>query len=160
MEPRILIDKLLDLSRNHAGTIAEQWYKALMTNPRTVSFRRLPKEELISTVESLYSQLKELYFVENPYPQVQKFFEKTEYIEYTYAKGVPLHENIYALIMMRRHIWLYADTQAMFNTSLDLWQGVQSINRTLLLFDYAITILAQKYAELEAKKPVTQGKHS
>ncbi len=160
MEPRILVDKLLDLSKNHARTIAEQWYKALVTNPRTISFRKLSRDELISMVESFYFHLKDLYFVENPYPQVQKYFETTEYIEYTHGNGIPLHENIYALIMMRRQIWLYADSQAVFNTSLDMWQGVQSINRTLLLFDYAIINLAQKYAELEAPKPVTLGKHN
>lgn len=160
MEPRILIDKLLDLSKNHARTIAEQWHKALVTNSRTVSFRKLSREELISMAESFYFHLKDLYFVETPYPQVQKYFETTEYIEYTHAKGIPLHENIYALIMMRRQIWLYADNQAIFNTSLDMWHGVQSINRTLLLFDYAITILAQKYAELEANKPIIQSKHN
>ena len=37
----------------------------------------------------------------------------------TSAKEIPLEEAIYALIMMRRHLWLYADFQALFLTALD-----------------------------------------
>jgi hypothetical protein len=160
MEQRVLADKLLDLSQNHAKTIAEQWYSAVTTNPRTSSFRKIPKDRLIAQAESFFANLKRLYFADNPYREMQQFLERTEYVEYTHSLHVPLHENIYALIMMRRHIWLYAETQAMFNTSLDMWQALESINRTLLLFDYALSILAQKYAEKEPEIPASPAKHS
>jgi len=160
MEQRVMADKLLDLSQNHGKTIAEQWYKAVTTNPRTSSFRKVPKDKLIAQAEAFFANLKQLYFSENPYREVQQFLERVGYVEYTYSLHIPLHENIYALIMMRRHIWLYAETQAMFNTSLDMWQAVESINRTLLLFDYTICILAQKYAEKEPEILVTPAKRS
>jgi len=47
---------------------------------------------------------------------------------------------------MRRHIWLYAEFEALFTTSLEMHQQVESINRTLLLFDYATYIVAEEYA--------------
>jgi len=159
MEQRMLADKLLDLSQHHAKVIAEQWYNAVISNPRTCSFRKVPKERLISQAEDFFLNLKTLYFAENPYTELEHYFERTSYLEYTHSWHVPLHENIYAVIMMRRHIWLYADTQAMFNTSLDMWQAVESINRTLLLFDYALTILVRRYAEMESKAMAAPGKH-
>jgi len=160
MQERVIADKLLDLSKNHSKIIAEEWYKAVSKNPRTISFHRIPKESLVPRAEAIIANLKCLYFAENPYQEVLQFMERTGYAEYTHALHIPLHENIYALIMMRRHIWLYADTQAMFNTSLDLWQAVESINRTLLLFDYAITIIAEKYERIEHEASlVSQAKH-
>ena len=72
-----------------------------------------------------------------------------QYAEAIYAKDVPLPEAIYALIIMRRHIWLYAELQAMFNTAVEMQQAIESINRTLLLFDYAIHIVAQKYHKMD-----------
>lgn len=146
-----LADKLLDLSQRHGKTIAEQWYGAVSTNPRIPSFRKIPKDGLITKAEYFYTHLKELYFSENPYWEMQQFLERSGYFEFTRSFEIPLHENIYAIIMMRRHIWLFADTQALFNTALDMWQALESINRTLLLFDYAIFILSQKYSE--AKVP-------
>ena len=47
MYNQALIDKLLDLSRNHAGEIAELWHKGVITNPRTSSFGSLDKSALI-----------------------------------------------------------------------------------------------------------------
>jgi len=146
MVQRSVCDKLLDLSSDHALTITDLWYKALIANPRTASFKNMPKDILIPKVESFFSNLKRLYFMENPYREIKDFLECNGYMDFTLSRHIPLQENIYALIMMRRHLWLYADTQAMFNTSLDMWQEVESINRTLLLFDYAIIILAEKYS--------------
>ena len=147
MQLRHLADKLLDLSQRHGKTIAEQWYRAVSTNPRIPSFHNIPKDDLISKAEHFYTNLKQLYFSDNPFEEVQQFIERSGYIKYTLSLNIPLHENIYAVIMMRRHIWLFADTQALYNTAVDMWQAMESINRTILLFDYLIYILAQKYYE-------------
>lgn len=148
MEGRVLTDKLLDLSRGHAGKIAEQWYEAVRTNPRLPSMQVLPREQLIVKAMLFYENLKRLYFAENPFDEMFQFLEASGYVEDTMKMNIPLHENVYALIMMRRHIWLYAESQAVYSTSLDLYQALQSINRTILIFDYAIFILTKKYGDL------------
>jgi hypothetical protein len=152
MQQRVIADKLLDLSKTYAKNIAQKWYEALSTNVRTTSFRQLPKDIIMAKAESFLTNLKHLYFSENPYTEVKQIMEHTAYAEYTVSYNVPLHENIYSLILLRRHIWLYAETQAIINTSLDMWQALESINRTILLFDYAIVILAQKYVEIENRR--------
>ena len=157
MEQRALADKLMDLSKNHSKEIIQQWYRALITNPRTLSFRKIPKETLLSKAESFLASLKQMYFSENPHEEVQRFWERSGYMEYTRSLHIPLHENVYSMIMMRRQIWLYANNQAMFNTSLDMWQALDSINRTILLFDYSVVILAKFYADQEAGTPIPPG---
>jgi len=161
MECRILTDKLLDLSKGHAHAIAEDWYKAVSTNSRTPSFHAIPKHKLIHLAVSTLENLKKLYFAENPYQEVFTFLDQIGYAEETFQLKVPLSESVYGLILLRRHIWLYADTQAMFNTSLDMYQVIESLNRTILLFDYAIYIVTQKYTDLfikSLKSPVRSEK--
>jgi len=49
---------------------------------------------------------------------------------------------------MRRHIWLYAECQAIFTSTIERQVVVESLNRTILLFDYATHVITQKYQEL------------
>ncbi len=148
MRRGILTDKLLDLCEHHAEKIAEQWYQAVSTNPRTSSYRSIPKETCLSQAAFLYKNLRSAYFSDNSFQQVRQLLDQLQHIEGLYAKGIPLPEAIYALVLMRRHIWLYSEFQVLCNTALDLQQEIESINRTLLLFDYATYILAQEYHEM------------
>jgi len=145
MDYMVFADKLLDLSKGHAGTIAEQWYNAISTNAKTPSFRTVPRQKPIAFAVHLLDNLKKIYFTENPYEEIQDYIEHSRYFTDILNAKVPLAENIYSLVLLRRQIWLYADTQAMFNTALDMYQAIESINRTILLFDYMIFILTGKY---------------
>jgi hypothetical protein len=78
-----------------------------------------------------------------------------------YKRGVPIEDALYALILLRRRIWLYADSQAVFNTSPnDMYNCIESINRVLLIFDYITYIFSRKYHELtiNAFKEASQNK--
>ncbi len=151
MPQRAFADRLLDLADKRGAEIAEHWYKSVSKNPRTPSYHNLPQETIILQATSIYKNLKHLYFADNPYQEVLQLLEKIRFVEEAYAKGILLPEAVYALIMMRRHIWLFAELQAMFITSGDMYQAVESINRTLLVFDYAIYIVTQKYYEINRK---------
>jgi len=153
MVNQALTDKLLDISRQHAAEIAELWYKAIITNPRTPSYSKLDKNVLVYQAELLYKNLKQLFFAEDPYPEVEKFLATTRFTEYAYDNHLPLWEAVYALVIMRRYIWLYADMQAlMYNSPLEMYQALESVNRTILLFDYAIHIVTKRYDALAKKK--------
>jgi hypothetical protein len=155
MNNQILTDKLLDLTYHHSDAIAAQWLKSVSTNPRTPSFHSLSpliKEKLTLQVKNIYHSLKKLFFTEHPYEETESLLETTGFIQDAYSQGIPVSEAVYALILMRRHIWLFADMQAMINTSLDCYLIVESINRTLLLFDYAEYIALMKYQQMAKKE--------
>ena len=59
-----------------------------------------------------------------------------------------MNEAVYALILMRRHIWLYAEFQATFISAVEQKQAVESLLRTILTFDYIMYFVTQKYEEL------------
>ena len=151
MVHRALADKLLDLAEYRANEIAEHWYKSISKNPKTPSYHSLPKETCVLQAVAFYKNLKHLYFSNNPQREVLQLLEKTRFVEEIYAKGTLLPEAIYALIMMRRHIWLYAELQALFITSADMYQAIESVNRTILIFDYIIYAVTQKYYEVSRK---------
>jgi hypothetical protein len=146
---RAVADRLLDLCEYRAEDIAKRWYKDVSVNPRTSSYHSIPKERCVPQAVSLYKNLRRMYFAEQPYQEVLQFLKWKQYVEITYGESIPLHEAIYALILMKRHIWLYAELQAVFSTVIDMYQALESVNRTVLLFDYAIYIVAQQYKELD-----------
>jgi hypothetical protein len=52
---------------------------------------------------------------------------------------------------MRRHIWLYADSQATFVTPMDHLQAIEALNKTIRLFDLGTLFVAQKYDALRTR---------
>lgn len=148
---RALADRLIDLCERNAEKIAEQWYKALSTNPRTTSYRLMSKEGCLRHAISIFKNLGQMYFAENCDKAVSHILDVHGFVEDHFARAIPLDEIIYALILMRRHIWLHAESEALYNTSADMIQAVDSINRVLLVFDYATYNMAHKYLELAGK---------
>jgi hypothetical protein len=139
-------DKLIDVTERHAGEISDRWCKAVRTNPRTPSYHTTTQDQCVLHAVDFCKNLREIYFSEKPYIEVHEYFRK--YAEERYKEGISLEEAIYALIMMRRHIWLYADSQALVVTGADLQQQVETINKTIRIFDYGIFDIIQKYNEL------------
>ena len=138
--------KLIDLTERHAEKIARQWARDVKTNVRTPSYRNIADEKIVHQATEFYHQFREMFFNDEPYQQAEKFFEG--YAEQRYREGIPLHEAVYALILMRRHIWLYAEFQAIFITAVEHRQAVESLSRTILMFDYAMYVITRKYREL------------
>ena len=112
MTQKALSDRLMDLCNQNAEQIAEQWYKSVITNNRTPSFSHNPKESCLRHATFLYKNLRRMYFAENPYQEVLSIMDATGYAEEQYGRRIPLAEAIYALILMRRYVWLYAESSA------------------------------------------------
>jgi hypothetical protein len=151
---RALADRLMDLCQRNAEEIAQLWYKSLSSNSRTPSYQLMSKQGCLDHALSIYRNLGNMYFAEDCYKRVSQVMDIHGFAEDSFARGIPLNEVIYALILLRRHIWLYAESQAMYSTSSDMIQAVDSINRVLLVFDYATYNVASKYKEIAARTRV------
>jgi hypothetical protein len=135
--------KLVDLTEKNAEKIARQWAKDVKTNAKTYAYHEAPEEIIIRQARDFYSNFQMMFFNESPYEQAKDIFEK--YAEERYKEGIPLHEALYALILMRRHIWLYAEFQSLFNVEVESRQAVESLSRTILMFDYIMYAVARKF---------------
>jgi len=138
--------KLIDLIESKAEGIARQWAADVMKHERTPSYHSLPKDMVIEQGIDFYKLFRRMSLAEIPYEEAKTFSWK--YAEDFYRKKIPLHEAIYALMLMRRHLWLYAEFQGTFVTALEKQQAVESLNRTILMFDYVSYQVIEKYQEL------------
>jgi hypothetical protein len=138
--------KLIDLIESKAEGIASQWAADVMKHSRTPSYRLLRKDEVIEQGIKFYRLFRQMSLADVPYEAAKTF--SWIYAEKCYREKIPLQEAIYSLILMRRHLWLYAEFQGTFMTVLEQYQAVESLNWTILLFDYVSYQVIEKYREL------------
>ncbi|OPY09261.1 MAG: hypothetical protein A4E66_01758 [Syntrophus sp. PtaB.Bin001] len=144
---RVFADRLFDVLVQHKRDIAASWATDVRKNPKTPSFKEYTQDQCINYAVDFYENFIKVFFESKPYPEQEAYFSK--YAERRFKEGIPLHEAIHALIMMRRHLWLFADMQVIFTSPLDQYQAVETITRTIRLFDHAIYIIIRRYKELE-----------
>jgi hypothetical protein len=140
-------DKLLNFTEQHATEIGKQWAKALQSNPKTASYRKVREFKLVNQGESFYKNLKKLYFEKQASEMATVYF--ANFAQEQFYENIPLDEAVYALMMLRRQMWLFAEFQVLFTSALDQYQASDSINRTVLLTDYGILAIVNKYRDLK-----------
>jgi len=138
--------KLIELIEKNPNEIARQWCRDVKTNAHTPAFHNLADEVLIPMATGFYGNFREMFTTEHPFEAAKKIFGK--YAEERYEQGIPVQEAIYALVLMRRHIWLYAEFQAIFVSAIEHQQAAESLNRTILMFDYALYVITERYQSL------------
>jgi len=143
---KVFADRLFDVVVKHKRDIAANWAKDVRKNTKTPSYHDYTQDQCINYAVDFYDNFTNLYFEPKPYSGQEEYF--TKYAERRYQEGTPLHEAIHALIMMRRHLWLYADMQVVFTSPLDSYQAIEAITKTMRIFDHAIYLITKRYLEL------------
>jgi len=138
--------RLIEVTELHAKTIAKQWYNDVKKNPKTPAYHKITEDRAIPQAIEFYSHFREVFMSDKPSEAAKRFFSK--YAEDRYREAIPLHEAIYSLVMMRRHMWLFAEFQAVWTSAVDYQQASAGLNRTILMFDYATYAITEKYQEL------------
>jgi len=139
--------KLIDLVEKNAEEIAKEWVVEVKKNKRTPSYHNIPAEKLIPRAVEFYNQLRNRLMSVSTYEEAEAYVIK--YAKTCYEENIPLHEAIYALVLMRRQMWLYAEFQAVFTTIVEHQQAVDSVTRTMRMMDNAIYKVIQHYQELK-----------
>jgi hypothetical protein len=142
--------KLLDLMASNSEAMAKNWAKDVTRNAKTPFYHDISEAYLVPQAADFYRNLSGVYAIKDPFPAIRDFMAK--FAEARFKEGVPLHEALYAIILMRRHIWLYAEFQAIFITITEQQQALDSQTRTILVFDYIMYVVTEKYASLMKNK--------
>jgi hypothetical protein len=137
--------KLLDIAEQNAEEISEHWAIEVQKNKRTTHYQNIKKEKLIVYAVDFYRNLRKLLVPDDRLEFTQEYFRK--YAKKCHKIGLPLQESIYGLVLMRRHMWLYADFQAIFINALEHNQAIDGIMRIMLMMDYAVYEITQYYLE-------------
>jgi hypothetical protein len=142
--------KLIEIVEQNARAIAQQWYKNVKINPKTPAYHTMREDTAMEQALSFYSSFLKLFATEKPFEDAYTLF--TKYADNSYREHVPLPQAVYALILMRRHMWLYAEYQAVFETAVDQRHALESQSRMILMFDYAEFVVIDRYDELIRKE--------
>jgi len=138
--------KIIDLAEANAKEIAQQWAADVRKHKRTPTYHNIPEDQIIDQAIIFYMHFRQMFYTEKPFEAAKSFSVK--YAEDRYKEKIPLQEALYALILIRRHLWLYAEFQAIFITTLEQRQATESLNRTILMFDYVCYQVTERYQEL------------
>lgn len=138
--------KYVELAEQHAEKMAKRWAMDVQNNVKTPTYKKLDEQKIIFQCIRFYKNFSKMFVSEKITEDVQKYFKS--YAAESYAMGIPMAETIYALILMRRHIWLYAEFQLIFSSEIDRQQALDTLNRTILLFDYATYDVTDEYQRL------------
>ncbi len=147
--------KLIELVRDKGEDIAKNWARDVRKNAKTPFYHDLSDEKILPQAIHFYEHLLEIVNLDDPFAGARDYF--SGYAERLYRDGVPLNEAVYALILMRRHIWLYAEFQATFITAIEQKQAVESLLRTTLIFDYILYFVTETYGTLLKRQATLKG---
>ena len=142
--------KYLELVEQHAEKMAKRWAKDVRSNNKTTFYKYLDEQKIVSQSVRFYQHFSKMFVDDKLSEDVLQYFKS--YARESYALKIPLDEAVYALILMRRNIWLYVEFQSIFTTSIDQRQAVDTLSRTILLFDYAAYDITKEYQELMKKE--------
>jgi hypothetical protein len=142
--------KYVELAEQHAEKMAKRWAMDVQNNVRTKKYKQLDEERIIFQGIKFYQYFSKMFVDEKISEDVLKYFRT--YAQESYAMGILMDEAVYALILLRRHIWLYAEFQTIFSSGIDQRQALDTLSRTILLFDYAAYEVTKEYQELMKKE--------
>ncbi|PKN69631.1 MAG: hypothetical protein CVU54_09865 [Deltaproteobacteria bacterium HGW-Deltaproteobacteria-12] len=138
--------KLIETIEYKAREIAEQWYKNVKINPKTPIFHKMHQDDAVDLALKFYTNYRKLFDTDNPFEEAHVLFSK--YAADCYKKQIPLPEAIYSIILMRRHMWLFVEYQAVFETAVEQRHALESQSRMILMFDYAEYVVILTYDDL------------
>ena len=141
--------KYVELAEQHAEKMAKRWAMDVQNNVRTKKYKELDEESIINQGVKFYQNFSKMFADEKIGESALKYFRT--YTQERLAMGIPMDEAVYALILLRRHIWLYAEFQTLFSSGIDQRQALDTLSRTILLFDYAVYEVTKEYQELMKK---------
>jgi hypothetical protein len=145
--------KYVELAEKHAGRMAKRWAMDVQNNTRTKKYKELDEEKIVDVGVKFYHNFSKMFAEEKISEASLKYFRL--YAQDSFALKIPMDEAVYALILLRRHIWLYAEFQTIFSSGIDQRQALDTLSRTILIFDYAAYEVTKEYQELMKKE---QGK--
>ncbi|HOO37873.1 MAG TPA: hypothetical protein PLV78_06125 [Deltaproteobacteria bacterium] len=147
----MIYSKLIQLIENNAQELTKRLCKDLLSREETKSYRKLSEDIVCERVFDVYSKLdKWLSKEKQASGEVQKYY--TDLGKKRYKEGIPLHEVVLALMLIKRHLWLYVREKHFFDSTYECYQALEMNNKVVLFFDRAIYFTAMGYEEELLKK--------
>lgn len=141
----VVATKLVKIIEKNSSTIAERWVDDVTTLQYTRSYWNVPREELQERAESICDRIGYFLGRRLPRERLASFYKRLGQTRREQGYGV--EEVVMALMLLKRHVWLFVLQEGFLTTNLELYQALELNNRVVLYFDRAIYYVAQAYSE-------------
>ncbi len=137
--------KIMEVLKSEAGMLTERVVRDLLERGETEYHKKFPEELMRERVFDVYSTLGYWLDRATPKQEIQKRFK--ELGKKRFDEGIPLHEVVMFLMLIKRHLWLYLLEKHFFETPYELMKALEMNNRIVLFFDRAILAATMGYEE-------------
>jgi hypothetical protein len=146
----VIATKLIKIIEKNSEIIAEKWVDEVTTSPYTRSYWNVSFEELQERAASICDRIGYFLGRRLPRERLAAFYRRIG--QSRRAQGYSVEEVVMALLLLKRHIWLFVMQEGFLNTNLELYQALELNNRVVLYFDRAIYFVTQAYSEADQKE--------
>ncbi len=145
----MLLPWLMRLIETHARELTEKVIQAVRTSPHTTFLHELSEEELERRVFDLYHNLGR-WLGEKSEDEIEAIYG--ELGRQRCREGVPLHELVYALILVKQHLWDYVQQNDLPESATNLY-GEELLDVMVgRFFDRALYHAVRGYEETWSKE--------
>jgi cell fate (sporulation/competence/biofilm development) regulator YlbF (YheA/YmcA/DUF963 family) len=142
----MIYSKLIQLIEDNAEELTRRLCKDLLSREETKNYKKLSEDVVCERVYDVYSKLdKWLSKEKQDSGEVRKYY--TELGKKRFKEGIPLHEVVMALMLIKRHLWLYVREKHFFDSTYECYQALEMNNKVVLFFDRAIYFTTMGYEE-------------
>jgi hypothetical protein len=139
----MISEKIVTLIKENADILTERVMKDLLTREETKGYRMLNKDILSERVFDVYNRLDSWLIGDKVKAEVRNHYIALG--QKRFHENIPLNEVVMALMLIKRHLWLYVLEKNNFDSSFELHQALEFNNRVVLFFDRAIYFSALGY---------------
>lgn len=141
----ILASKLVKIIEKNSDVVADKWVEDVSTLQYTRSYWNIPPDELHERAASICRRIGYYLGRQLPREKLASFYRRIGKVRR--SQGYPVEEVVMALLLLKRHIWLFVLQEGLLTTNLELYQALELNNRVVLYFDRAIYYVTQGYSE-------------
>ncbi len=146
----IIASKLVKIIEKNSDVIADRWVDDVSTLQHTRSYWNVPPDELHERAASVCRRMGYYLGRTLPKEKLAAFYRRIG--KSRRSQGYPIEEVVMALLLLKRHIWLFVLQEGLLTTNIALYQALELNNRVVLYFDRAIYYETQGYFEEEEKE--------
>jgi hypothetical protein len=143
----MIYEKIVQLIKENADTLTNRVCKDLLVREETRGYRRLDRDIVYERVYDVYSRLDSWLSGDRKKAGLEEHYRKLGRARF--KEGMPLNDVVMALMLVKRHLWLYVLETQFFDSSFQLMQALEFNNRVVLFFDKAIYFVCTGHTEEE-----------
>lgn len=145
----ILENRFVEIIEENHQAISEQYMNDLLKNPETVAYRNADRQKIYEGADRIYRELSKWIVKQYSKAEIAAYYRKVGQL--WFDQGIPFSQAHKALVLQRRHLWLFILDKLYYDASL-YKEALDLNNRVVLYFDRAIYAMLEGYESRIYKK--------